>query len=521
MAIRILDCTLRDGGYINDWKFSDRQILQIVSSLEKSNIDIIECGYLNAENGKASDSTLFDSLPSAERILAASNNKAEKVIMINLGDYDPALLPSRNDSTISGIRLAFHKDRLESALEAADTIQKHGYDVYFQPMITKNYTDIEFLSMIQKVNILKPYAFYIVDSFGSMSLEEFNKYLILAHHNLADFISLGYHSHNNMQLAFSNAVSMCNAHIKRDLLIDASIYGIGRGAGNLNTELIADYLNKVLQASYDTLPLLEVIDTFLNSMMKKTPWGFSPAQYLSALFNCHPHYATYLINKNTNHIVGIKKILEKLPDTKKVSFDKAFVEQLYNDSILDIKTPVTDGIKFKQEDKILLLASGKSIERFSETIREKIHQNRYTVIALNHKPNIDCDYYFFTNQKRLDEFQGQLPSYKLIMTSNLSSDLIPAAVLDFASLSYVDDKLITNVAVILINYLILSGIKQVEIAGLDGYRFGNENYYYDEKSTINDDQELALQNNLLSFSITQLRKKIAIHFVTPSLFEGC
>lgn len=96
-------------------------------------------------------------------------------------------------------------------------------------------------------------------------------------------------------------------NLRRDIIIDASIYGIGRGAGNLNTELIADFVNKSYSTHYDTLPLLEVIDEFLNSLMKSNPWGFTPAQFLSATYNCHPNYATYLINKNTNYIVGIKR----------------------------------------------------------------------------------------------------------------------------------------------------------------------------------------------------------------------
>lgn len=310
MTIKVLDCTLRDGGYINEWRFSNEHIKTIITSLEESNVDIIECGYLDDQKGTNEDSTLFSNLDTVDKILVDTNNFIQKVVMINLGDYNVKNLLPKNQTRIDGIRLAFHKDKLKEALIISKTIIDLGYQLYFQPMITKNYQDIEFLSMIEEVNKYNPYAFYIVDSFGSMTLEEFNKYLILANHNLNNTIALGYHSHNNMQLAFSNAVGMCTSTIKRGLIIDSSIYGIGRGAGNLNTELIFDYLNKTFDKKYDTLPLLEIIDKFLNSMMKKTPWGFSPAQFLSASFNCHPNYATYLINKNTNHIVGIQKYLK-------------------------------------------------------------------------------------------------------------------------------------------------------------------------------------------------------------------
>ena len=297
MKIKILDCTLRDGGYINDWNFKDYQIIKILNSLKNSNIDVVECGYLDNKKSKMQDSTLFPNMQVLDNFLKSSKSDALKVVMINHGDYDVKNLPYKNLTNIDGIRLAFHKEKLDSVLKEANHIINLGYKLYFQPMVTKTYTDLEFLSMVQKVNELMPYSFYIVDSFGSMSLDEFRKYLILADSNLHKEIALGYHSHNNMQLAFSNAVSMCGINLKREIIIDASIYGIGRGAGNLNTELMTDYLNNALGKSYDILPLLEIIDEFLSSLMKKNPWGFSPAQYLSAVFNCHPSYSTYLINK--------------------------------------------------------------------------------------------------------------------------------------------------------------------------------------------------------------------------------
>ncbi len=304
--IKVLDCTLRDGGYINDWDFKDYQIVKILNSLKNSNIDVVECGYLNDKKSKSQDTTCFRDTKSIDKFIKNIDD-AQKVVMINHGDYDVQNLPHKDTTYIDGIRLAFHKEKLDNALIEAKQIIDLGYKLYFQPMVTKNYTDLEFLSMIEEINNLNPYSFYIVDSFGSMTLDEFHKYLILADSNLGRDIALGYHSHNNMQLAFSNAVSMYGMNLKREIIVDASIYGIGRGAGNLNTELIADFLNKSYAKNYDTLPLLEIIDELLSSLMKKTPWGFSPAQFLSASHNCHPNYATYLINKNTNHIVGIKK----------------------------------------------------------------------------------------------------------------------------------------------------------------------------------------------------------------------
>lgn len=519
MKIKILDCTLRDGGYINNWEFKNSQIEKILDSLTKSGVDIIECGYLDNKKYKDQDSTMFENTQKLDKFLKKIKTNFQKVVMINHGDYDVKTLPTKKDTLVNGIRLAFHKEKLDLALDEAKIIISLGYKVYFQPMVTKNYTDLEFLSMIEKVNILNPYAFYIVDSFGSMTLDEFNRYLILADSNLVSDISLGYHSHNNMQLAFSNAISMCNLNIKRDLIVDASIYGIGRGAGNLNTELIADYLNKTFDKIYDTLPLLEIIDAFLNSLMKKNSWGFSPAQFLSASFNCHPNYATYLINKNTNHIVGIKKILEKLPNGKKSSFDKELVEKIYVDFIVEPKTKLKNNLKLSTTKKVLLIASGKSVSKYKDIVNSKINRDDYIAISLNHISEFETDFTLFTNQKRFDEFSSRLDLSKTIITNNVYTSLDIHSVLDFKELAFTDKKLIVNVAVVAINYLVSIGFEEVKVAGLDGYQQSFDNYNYEETAFISDTKALVEENASLQYAINILQNKIRINFITPSLFQ--
>lgn len=519
MNIKILDCTLRDGGYINDWAFKDAHMQKILKALGASHIDTIECGYLNDKVGVQNDSTLFDSTTTTDATLSTiAQSKSQKVVMINLGDYDVTNLPPKEQTSIDGIRLAFHKKDADIAFETAKQIIALGFDLYFQPMVTKNYKDIEFLSIIERVNHLKPYAFYIVDSFGSMTLEEFHKYLILAHNNLDASIALGYHSHNNMQLAFSNAISMCAQNFKREIIIDSSIYGIGRGAGNLNTELIADYLNSSHEKSYDTLPLLEVIDELLTSLMAKNSWGFSPAQFLSASYNCHPNYATYLVNKNTNHIVGIKKVLDKLPQESKNSFDKELIEKLYRGFVLEVKTPARGKLEIPKEKKVLLIASGKSVSENKELLEQRANNETYTLVALNHKPSVECDYYFFTNQKRYDEFSEQLECSKIVTTTNITTNDGVFAVLDLEKLAFTNDNLVMNVAVIFINYLIASGFKKTEIAGLDGYSVKADNYNYDETSSVLDSKALLEQNKLIDEALSAIKEKIDISFLTPSIF---
>ena len=115
MNIKILDCTLRDGGYVNNWGFSQSQISKIVSALGKSNIDIIELGYLDDKNGKSLNSTLFDSVVSVDKALDDSTLEVQKVVMIDLFGFDIEKLPLQSNTKINGIRLAFHKKEIGRA----------------------------------------------------------------------------------------------------------------------------------------------------------------------------------------------------------------------------------------------------------------------------------------------------------------------------------------------------------------------------------------------------------------------
>ncbi len=518
MNIKILDCTLRDGGYVNNWEFSQSQISKIISALEKANIDIIELGYLDDRKGNSINSTLFDSVFSVDRALGDLAQKVQKVVMIDLFAFDIDKLPSQSNTKINGIRLAFHKKDINDALAAAKKIIDLGYQLFFQPMVTKNYTDDDFLALIMRVKQLNIHAFYVVDSFGSMTLIEFQKYINLANDNLDEGIKLGYHSHNNMQLAFSNAIDLCTNDIDREVILDSSIYGMGRGAGNLNTELIADYLNTINKYKYEVMSLLEVIDEILVYYFKKNFWGFSPTQYLSASLDCHPNYASYLVNKKTTNIVDIRKILDKIPLENKNSFNSQIVDNLYQVFLLTDKSKARGRLNFSSDKRILLVASGGSINDSLDLLKNKAVSGNYVVVALNHKPQFCCDYYFFSNQQRFDEFTGELPLEKQVITTNILSKALIGTVISLKDIVYVENNFITNVAILMINYLILSHIKKVEIAGLDGYKIGEKNYTYDETNVASNENLFEELNKTVSDSLLKLKNTINVKSITPSIY---
>ena len=242
MSMQILDCTLRDGGYINDWRFGRKAITAILEKLERANLDIIECGFLT-RMVYDEQCSLFPSVQAIEPLLPGEKRRAMYVAMIAIGEKElhPRELQPWNGRSIDGIRLTFHKQEIPQAIQWAEIIQDKGYKVFMQPVGSGFYSDMELLSLVEQMNRLRPYAFYIVDTLGSMYRNDVSHRFYLIDQNMDPEIHLGFHGHNNLQLAFSNAQVLGKIQTKRTLLIDASVYGMGRGAGNLPTELIAQY----------------------------------------------------------------------------------------------------------------------------------------------------------------------------------------------------------------------------------------------------------------------------------------
>ena len=144
--------------------------------------------------------------------------------------------------------------------------------------------------------------------------------------------------------------------------------------------------------------------------------------------------------------------------------------------------------------------------------------DNYVIIALNHKPQFICDYYFFSNQQRFDEFTGGLPLEKQVATSNIFSKSLVGCVISLNSIAYVENNFVSNVAILMINYLILNRIKKVEIAGLDGYQIGRNNYAYDETSIVVNEDLFKELNKTINDSLLQLKDSINIELITPSAY---
>lgn len=519
--ICILDCTLRDGGYCNQWKFGYKNIRKIVNGLEDARVDIIELGFLTNRVEYNIDQTKFTDLNQVKKFII-SNNKEMYVIMINYGEYFLEDIPLKCETIVDGIRVAFHKKDWQEAIKFCSELKKKGYLVFLQPMVSMLYSDTEFIELIKSSNIVEPYAFYIVDSFGSMKKKNVLHYFELVKKYLSDKIIIGFHAHNNLQSAYSNAMSLIEK-TKRALIVDTSVYGMGRGAGNLNTELLVNDLNDEVGTNYDIKPLLRIMDEVLAHFYAEKPWGYSLPNYLSAVHIVHPNYASYLEEKKTLRMEDIDNIFFEMSKDKCIQYDKSYINDLYieymskgivNNSHLDNIRKMIDG------KKILLIAPGYNALAQKEIIEKFIDENKPIVISINHVyPLFKTDYIFVSNIRRFKEIDYSVYD-KTISTSNIKTTETYLSI-DYYKLLNEIEIVRDNATLMAIKFIISElDIKEIYLAGVDGYTYdASANYETKEMALFMLNHRYDEINEGMRTVIRNYSKNVKISFITSTILE--
>ncbi len=522
--VNLLDCTLRDGGYINQWKFGKDTITGILERLSISELDIIECGFLT-EKTKTDDYTLFSDARQVNSYIKTPNPNTLYVAMIAIGEKEinPEKLCDASESVIGGIRLTFHMSELKKAMDWAAIIIRKGYKLFMQPVGSGYYDDSSILELIKKANHIKPYAFYIVDTLGAMREKDILHMMHIIDKNLDESILLGFHSHNNLQMSFSNAQRMINFGFERDIIIDCSVYGMGRGAGNTCTELMVDYLHKNGDNNYDVLPILEIVDNYLIPIYLQHRWGYSVAYFLASSLQCHPNYVSYLLEKQNMQVRSISSLLKQIPEKKRLIYHPEIIEQIYKsyqnhaiadrDEILRLRSIV-------KGKKILVLGSGKSIHSKRSTIEKYIEKNHPFVIAVNFVPDIPVDMYFVANQKRYELFKDKFSADKTVFSSNVKETPKKAVRVNYSDLLNDKEYVFDSSGMMLLRLLIRLKVKETAIAGFDGFKKNYLDNYCDKRFLHQDDSKIARKKNMqMKELIKSMGKEIGIEFITPSKYD--
>lgn len=320
----LLECTLRDGGYITGWHFDDDMIKDTIKTLIDANLDFVEVGYLNNAAGQK-NMTQFKNIDAIIDFLPEDRKDATILAMADVLQFKPEDLTPYDGRSIDGIRVVFYKHQIEEALVMSKAIKDAGYKLFVQPMVTIDYTVNEYANLAKRIAKLEPYAVSIVDSFGYMLKSDFRQYFKILDNILDPKTIIGFHSHNNMNLAFITAQDILEYDTSRRLVIDSSLYGIGRGAGNLNTELIANYYNMTLGDKYDTIRILDLISKYIMPIQKQRSWGYTPYMFLTGLYHYHPNFACYLLDEYDVPVSVFEQFIKTIPADMKTKCRKPYV----------------------------------------------------------------------------------------------------------------------------------------------------------------------------------------------------
>jgi len=518
--VYLLDCTLRDGGYINDWKFTGEGIKSIIRKLSMTGIEMVEIGFIKGQEYDP-DKSVFPTTDECKRVL---ENRSKDLLYFGMLDMSAPVpfenIKKRTEDTIDGIRVIFKKDKINEAFEYCRYIQEQGYLLCVNFVGTDQYSDEEFIQGIRKYNELKPMGMCIVDTFGVIKRKQFIHLCQIADTNMSEGITLCYHAHNNMQQAFGNAEALLDMNLSRDICIDCCVFGMGRGAGNLNLELFAEHMNDNFGTNYRIEPMLEIMDEYLTDFYKIRQWGYSLPFYLSASLGCHPNYAIYFADKGTLSEKGFHEILRGITPKDKLTFKKEIAEKYYqeylNNYIDDRKAleKLREGIEGK---KVLVLAPGSSISSYSDKIKELLgHDDAIGISVSFTADEYNPDYVFSSNMRRFSKMQGKTKA-KSIITSNMkqSADYV----INFASYSLPEELVIDNSGLMLIGILRDVGAKEILLAGMDGYGVKAGSDYYKKQLDYDFSKEANERNMLIAKHLKRLSQEIKITFVTPSMYQ--
>lgn len=326
----LLDCTLRDGGYVNDWRFGRECVCDCVKTLNLSKVDIIELGMIRKENDNP-ERTVFSKMEDFSYVLSFKNENTLFSAMIEGNEpelnYPVSKLKTPKETGIDLLRICTWKRLMKEHIDYCKEIANLGYKISIQPTAIDQYSDDEFIELCKLANTFKPFSLYLVDTWGTQNSKQIVHYAKLADAYLNKDIKLGYHGHNNKMQAINCVEALFNLKLNRDVCFDSSIMGMGRGPGNLQTEVLMDFLNKLgIDKHYDINGPLHLYSKYISKFYEQFGWGYSIYHFISANNALPQDFATFFKEQNYS-IEDFIVFINSLTSKEKVVFKKDFVEK--------------------------------------------------------------------------------------------------------------------------------------------------------------------------------------------------
>ena len=526
--IKLLDCTLRDGGYVNDWEFGHHNICSLFERIVETNADIIEIGFIDDRRPFDINRSIIPDTKSIQAIYGGIKKRPPMVVgMIDYGTCSLEHVQPCSESYIDGIRVIFKKHIMHEAMAYCAELKKLGYKVCSQLVSITSYNDEELMELIGLVNEVKPYAVGIVDTYGLLDPQWMLHYYEMLDKHVDKEVAIGFHAHNNFQLAYANSRAFLDRESDRDIIVDATLFGMGKSAGNAPAELVGMYLNQNFGKNYNINQMLEAIDESVMDFYKRTPWGYKTYFYLSAYNRVHPNYVQQIQGKPSLSISDINDLLGKIgPGDVKLLYDKAVAEDIYSDfekTALDDSKDYANLAEALKGRDILLVGPGKNIQLQKQRVESYLSDKKPLVISINYIPGgIDVDYVFITKTNRYCDMADDLLEIKNKDVQIIATSNVTARGDDFKysfareGLLEKNESIVDNSFLMLLKVLNKCGVKKLACAGFDGYSDKEDNYFNPKMEYSFVKQEARHLNNHIREVINETYADMDIEFVTYS-----
>ena len=533
--VKLLDCTLRDGARIINCEVPDKDIKKIISRLTESHIDYVEVGFLRDHRKQTykHGSTFFTSVKQIEPFIDVDTKSNTKYLaFVDYGMFDFDSLDECDGKSVDGIRVGFTKGDYEkerkNLLAAFEKVKQKGYMLFIQGVNSLGYTDSEILELCGMLNEIMPYGFGIVDTYGSMYLEDVDRIYSIVNHNLDKRIAIDFHAHNNRQMAFalSQEVMRLDAG-RREIIIDATLEGMGKCAGNLNIELMVDLLTKKHKYDYNFDLLLDTIDECLFKIKQNHECVYTVPNLMGGIYQTHHNNVLYLNDKFRLNNKDIKNIVSMIEQDKKHHYDYDYLENLYLE-YSESKIDDSKSLEFIKDTfngkSVLILAPGRSIIDFKADIDKFAEEEKPIIVSVNFISGYKDSFAFFGNKKRYENTEGTKSNERLFATTNVTLDDSKNKVINFYSLIDRRYKMYDNSVMMLLSLLNIAGVKKITLAGCDGYSETVADNYFDSDFGNNRHRKQFGEINcnvggMLSDFINKVSGRIEVKFLTPSIYQ--
>lgn len=296
--MQILDCTLRDGGYINNWNFSEDFAKAYCEYISLTGIDFIEIGLLcDANEHRLSACGPFRRITNVLASNLKNVSKTSLAVLIDYGKYDLNNLVTDCEDYISLVRVAVHKKDVYQGMEWCQKIRQHGYKCALQLMNFPSYTDLEIEKLVTQAmdSVFADYI-YIADSYGAMTPSSVKTAVDILRPLTSEYC-LGFHAHNNLQLAAANSFQAIESGCG---IVDATVMGLGRGSGNLPLELLLMHVSRLQLKNIALKPAIQFAEDWVRPLLKEYDFGYSIKHACSGFLGIHPDYVKHTYNLSIN-----------------------------------------------------------------------------------------------------------------------------------------------------------------------------------------------------------------------------